>query len=84
MSKSKIIEQFKVHGTDTGSPEVQVALLTKRIEELSKHFQKHVKDNTSRRGMMKLISRRKGLLEYLKRVDMDRYRNLIGALGLRK
>lgn len=84
MSKSKVIEQYKVHGTDTGSPEVQVALLTKRIEELSKHFQKHVKDNTSRRGMMKLISQRKGLLEFVKRVDIDRYRKLIGALGLRK
>lgn len=84
MSKNKIVDQYKVHGTDTGSPEVQVALLTNRIEELAKHFQRHVKDNTSRRGMMKLISRRKGLLEYVKRSDMERYKKLISSLGLRK
>lgn len=84
MSKKKMIDQYKVHGTDTGSPEVQVALLTNRIEELAQHFQRHVKDNTSRRGMMRLISRRKGLLEYVKRSDLERYRKLIGSLGLRK
>ena len=84
MSKNKVIDQYRVHGTDTGSPEVQVALLTNKIEELAKHFQKHVKDNTSKRGMMRLISRRKGLLEYVKRSDIERYRKLIGSLGLRK
>lgn len=82
--KSKVIGEFKVHGSDTGSPEVQVALLTSRIQRLAKHFETNKQDNTSKRGMLRLISQRKGLLEYLKRSNVERYRSLIGRLGLRK
>ena len=82
--KTDVIKKFQVKEGDTGSPEVQIALLTKRLEILSTHFSKHAKDTHSRRGMMKLISRRKGLLDYLRKADVNRYRNVIGALGLRK
>ncbi len=83
-AKSSIITQYKVHGTDTGSPEVQVALLTTRITELTEHFKTHKKDNHSRRGLLKLVSQRRSLLDYLKRKDINRYHELINRLGLRK
>lgn len=82
--KQELVSKFRKHATDTGSPEVQVALLTKRIESLANHFKTNKQDNHSRRGMLKLISQRKGLLEYLKRESVDRYKNTLSALGLRK
>ncbi len=83
-AKVNIITQYKTHDLDTGSPEVQVALLTKRINELTSHFRTHVKDNHSRRGLLKLVSQRKRLLDYLKKRDINRYHDLISRLGLRK
>ena len=83
-NKSDIIAKFKRSDNDTGSAEVQIALLTKRIQDLSGHFAKHKQDNHSRRGMLQLISRRKRLLKYLQREDVSRYRETISALGLRK
>ena len=82
--KSDIISKYRVHDTDTGSPEVQVALLTHRINELTEHFKTHKKDHHSRRGLLKLVGRRRRLLEYLKGQDIDRYRRTIKRLGLRK
>ena len=82
--KEEIIEEYKVHDSDTGSPEVQVALLTRRINDLTEHFKIHKKDHHSRRGLLMLVSQRKSLLEYLKRKDEQRYRGLIKRLGLRK
>ncbi len=82
--KSDIISKYRVHDTDTGSPEVQVALLTHRINELTEHFKEHKKDHHSRRGLLKLVGRRRRLLEYLKGQDIDRYRRTIKRLGLRK
>jgi small subunit ribosomal protein S15 len=82
--KQNLITEFKVHDSDTGSPEVQVAILTERINKLTDHFKTHKKDYTSRRGLLQLVNRRKKLLEYLKGVDIERYRALIGRLGLRK
>jgi len=83
-AKLDVISQYKTHGTDTGSPEVQVALLTKRITELTDHFKTHKKDNHSRRGLLKMVSQRRSLLDYLKRSDINRYHELISRLGLRK
>ena len=82
--KSKIIEDYRTHGGDTGSPEVQVALLTHRINELTEHFKVHAKDHHGRRGLLKLVGRRRRLLTYLKKQDVDRYRSTIQRLGLRK
>ena len=82
--RSEIIEEYRVHGTDTGSPEVQVALLTERINELTQHFKMHKKDHHSRRGLLVMVGKRKRLLEYVKRGDHDRYAKLIGSLGIRK
>ena len=82
--KKGLIEQFKVHEGDTGSPEVQVALLTERINSLTEHFKTHVKDFHSRRGLLVMVSQRRKLLDYLKRKDADKYRGLIEKLGLRK
>lgn len=82
--KQQIIEEFRTHETDTGSPEVQVALLTHRINELTEHLRVHKKDHHSRRGLYKMIGRRRGLLNYLEKKDVERYRNLIERLGLRK
>jgi small subunit ribosomal protein S15 len=82
--KVDIISNYKTHEGDTGSPEVQVALLTKRIVELTDHFRTHSKDNHSRRGLLKLVSQRRSLLDYLKRRDIGRYHDLIARLGLRK
>lgn len=82
--KRKIIERFKIHEKDTGSPEVQIALLTERINRLTEHFKIHNKDVHSRRGLLKMVNKRRKLLQYLKRVSEERYRNLIDKLGLRK
>ena len=83
-AKLELISQYRTHNTDTGSPEVQVALLTKRIMELQDHFKTHTKDNHSRRGLLKLVSQRRSLLDYLKGRDINRYHDLINRLGLRK
>jgi small subunit ribosomal protein S15 len=83
-AKLDIISQYKTHGTDTGSPEVQVALLTTRIDELQDHFKTHKKDHHSRRGLLKLVQQRRKLLDYLKRNEINRYHELISRLGLRK
>jgi len=82
--KKEIVEQFRVHDTDTGSPEVQIALLTERINYLTEHFKTHKKDHHSRQGLLKLVSLRRSLLDYLKRHDTERYRTLITQLGIRK
>ncbi len=82
--KTDIIHKYRVHDTDTGSPEVQVALLTQRINELTEHFKVHTKDHHGRRGLLKLVGRRRRLLAYLKSKDIDRYRRTIKRLGLRK
>ena len=82
--KQNIIEAFKVHNSDTGSPEVQVALLTERISYLTEHFKTHKKDHHSRRGLLKLVAQRRKLLDYLKTTDRQRYEKLIERLGLRK
>ena len=79
-----IVEQFRVHEKDTGSPEVQVALLSERIRMLTEHFERHEKDHHSRRGLLKLVSQRRRLLDYLERHDADRYQALIDRLGLRR
>lgn len=82
--KAEIVEKFARKPGDTGSPEVQVALLTERIVGLTEHFKSHKQDHHSRRGLLQLVSQRKQLLEYLRRKNIDRYRSLIRALGLRK
>ncbi len=83
-AKQKIIEEYQTAPGDTGSPEVQVALLTARIEDLSGHFKDHIHDHHSRQGLLKMVSSRRKLLDYLKKKDVERYRTLIGRLGLRK
>src|SRR5919112_3340888 len=82
--KQGVIEQFRVHQSDTGSPEVQVALLSQRIEYLTQHFKIHAKDHHSRRGLLKLVGQRRRLLDYLKKSDFERYQLLIQRLGIRK
>lgn len=82
--KQDLIAKYKTHDSDTGSPEVQIALLTQRIEGLIQHFKSHVKDNHSRRGLLKMVSHRRRLLDYLKRQDFARYQAIIGKLGIRK
>jgi small subunit ribosomal protein S15 len=82
--KSGIIESYKTHPSDTGSPEVQVALLSERIEHLTEHFKTHRKDHHSRRGLLMMVGARRRLLDYLKRKDADRYKELIKKLGIRK
>jgi small subunit ribosomal protein S15 len=82
--KQGVIEQFRLHQTDTGSPEVQVALLSQRIEHLTEHFKIHLKDHHSRRGLLKLVGQRRRLLDYLKNNDFERYQGLIQRLGIRK
>jgi small subunit ribosomal protein S15 len=84
IKKSEIIGDYRTHETDTGSPEVQIALLTTRIAELTEHFKIHKKDHHSRRGLLKLVSQRRRQLDYLRGVDVNRYRGLIKRLGLRK
>jgi len=82
--KKEIIEQFKSHERDTGSPEVQIALLSERIQYLTEHFKAHKRDHHSRRGLLKLVGQRRRLLNYLKENKVDRYRTVIDRLGLRK
>ncbi len=82
--KENIINEYKLHEGDTGSPEVQVAILTARINELNDHLKLHKKDHHSRRGLLKMVGQRRSMLGYLKNVDIERYRTLISKLGLRK
>jgi len=82
--KEKIVGDYKTHVSDTGSSQVQVALLTQRINELTEHFRTHKKDNNSRRGLLKMVSRRRKLLDYLKRSDINEYHEIINKLGLRR
>jgi small subunit ribosomal protein S15 len=82
--KTEVIGSFRTHDSDTGSPEVQVALLSERINYLTDHFKTHVKDHHSRRGLLQLVQQRRKLLDYLKRKDLDRYAELIKKLGIRK
>jgi small subunit ribosomal protein S15 len=82
--KAQVVKQFQRSGKDTGSTEVQIALLTERINSLSGHFKSHVKDFHSRRGLLKLVSQRRKLLDYLRRTDADKYRSIIERLSLRK
>ncbi len=82
--KERIIGEYATHEGDTGSPQVQVALLTQRINELTEHFKTHKKDNHSRRGLLKMVSQRRSLLDYLKRRDIEGYHELIKRLGLRR
>ena len=84
IKKAEIVKEYRTHDTDTGSPEVQIALLTKRIKELTEHFKTHKKDHHSRRGLLKLVSQRRRQLNYLKRIDIERYKSLLKRLGLRK
>jgi small subunit ribosomal protein S15 len=82
--KAQLIESYRTHGSDTGSPEVQIAILSERIGYLTEHFKTHKQDHHSRRGLMKLVGKRRRLLDYLKQSDVQRYRGLIGRLGIRK
>ena len=82
--KRELVETYRLHETDTGSPEVQIALLTARINDLTDHFKSHVKDHHSRRGLLKMVSQRRSLLDYLKATDQKRYDTLIERLGLRR
>jgi small subunit ribosomal protein S15 len=82
--KTSIITGYQTHGSDTGSPEVQIAILSERINYLTEHFKSHAKDHHSRRGLMKLVGQRRRLLDYVKTKDTDRYRGLIERLGIRK
>jgi small subunit ribosomal protein S15 len=84
VQKAQIVKDYQRKQSDTGSPEVQVALLSARITELTEHFKTHVKDHHSRRGLLRMVSQRRKLLDYLKRADIEKYRTLIGRLGLRK
>ena len=83
-TKQTLIKEFQLHETDTGSPEVQIAILTNKITYLTEHLRNHPKDHHSRRGMLKMVGQRRGLLGYLKKKDIARYRALIEKLGLRK
>lgn len=83
-NKSSVISEYQLSGTDTGSPEVQVALLSARISELSDHFKEHTHDNHSRQGLLRMVNRRRKLLDYLRQSDISRYQGLISRLGLRK
>ena len=82
--KTAIMKEFATHEGDTGSPEVQVAVLTKRINDLTEHLKEHNKDHHSRRGLLKMVGQRRNLLNYLQKVDIERYRALIARLGIRK
>jgi small subunit ribosomal protein S15 len=83
-SKGNIINQHRIHTTDTGSPEVQIALLSERITYLTEHFKTHTKDHASRRGLLKIVGKRRRLLDYLRTYNVDRYREVISKLGIRK
>jgi len=81
--KSSLIDEYKLHDSDTGSPEVQIAILSRRIADLTEHLQEHKKDHHSRRGLLKMVGQRRRLLNYLKENDLERYRSLVKKLGLR-
>lgn len=83
-AKLGVITRYRIHESDTGSPEVQIALLSQRIEYLTDHFKVHKKDHHSRRGLLRLVGQRRRLLDFLKRSDVDRYRNVVSSLNLRK
>ncbi|HEY6340250.1 MAG TPA: 30S ribosomal protein S15 [Bryobacteraceae bacterium] len=83
-AKSKVISQFRIHKTDTGSPEVQVAVLSRRIRDLEDHFKAHAKDHHSRRGLLQMVARRRRLLDYLRSRSPERYKALIQSLGIRR
>jgi len=82
--KTALINQYRTHDTDTGSPEVQIAILSERIGELTEHFKTHKKDHASRRGLLMMVSKRRGLLDYLRKHDTERYKEVIQKLGIRK
>jgi len=82
--KKTIVDNYRTHATDTGSPEVQIAILSERIGQLTDHFKSHKKDHASRRGLLMMVSRRRRLLDYLKKYDTERYKSVIGKLGIRK
>ena len=82
--KQTIIDQYRTHTSDTGSPEVQIALLSERIGQLTEHFKTHKKDHASRRGLLMMVSKRRRLLDYLKKYDTERYKDVISKLGIRK
>lgn len=82
--KKELIEEYKTHDKDTGSPEVQVAILSERIRNLTEHFKAHGKDHHSRRGLLKMVGQRRRLLNYLRRIEVERYRTLVKRLGLRR
>ena len=82
--KKSLIDQYRTHATDTGSPEVQIALLSERIGQLTEHFKTHQKDHGSRRGLLMLVSKRRRLLDYLKKYDSEQYKTVITKLGIRK
>ncbi len=84
MNKAEIIEKYQTHEGDTGSPEVQIALLTERIAHLTEHLKVHKKDNHSRRGLLMMVGQRRSLLKYLEGIDVERYRSIVERLGLRK
>lgn len=83
-TKAELIDKFKTHEGDTGSPEVQIAILTYKINYLNEHLKEHKKDHHSRRGLLQMVGQRRSLLNYLKKKDIDRYRNVIKALGIRR
>jgi small subunit ribosomal protein S15 len=83
-NKGNVITQYRIHSSDTGSPEVQIALLSERITYLTEHFKTHQKDHSSRRGLLKIVGKRRRLLDYLRRYNIDRYREVISKLGIRK
>ena len=83
-NKTELIASFRTHDGDTGSPEVQIALLTRTIEQLTEHFKVHSKDHHSRQGLLRMVGKRRRLLDYLKRKDFERYQAIIGKLGIRK
>ena len=83
-AKTAVVTRHRIHETDTGSPEVQVALLSQRIDYLTGHFKVHVKDHHSRRGLLRLVAQRRQLLDYLKRTNVERYRKIVASLSLRK
>ncbi len=83
-AKQQVIGKYRVHGSDTGSPEVQIAVLSQRILQLQDHFKAHRKDHSSRRGLLSMVARRRRLLDYLKRIGPDRYKSLILSLGIRR
>jgi len=84
MTKDEVVEKYKIHETDTGSPEVQIAIFSHRITYLTEHLKIHKKDHHSRRGLLVLVGRRRSLLDYLKKNDVERYRTIIGKLGIKR